>query len=447
MLDDGGGTIWISSEHGIFGCARQMLDGYHRDTSPKLSPYCLTRAEGLPYKVCTGYGQPCAAASRDGRLWFPDGAALAAFDPKEVPPVMHAWPPIIEEFTADGSVVTATNDQSLGIRSGAIQLEFHYTSPSVLSPEQIKYRYRLSGVDQGWVEADARHIAYYTHLAPGHYEFKVQAAAPDNKWQDGVSPLAFEIIPRIYERRSVQIASAVLLLLIAGGTALLIERNRSRRRIELVEIKRAMENERQRIARDIHDELGSGLTEIILLSDNLQFESPTITSGIAMVRTISSRARSLTRNMDEVVWAINPRNDTLESFLTYFHKFAQEYLTLAGIRCRLDLPIEVPETRLSAKNRHHLYLSSKEALNNVVKHAAASEVWLRLVLQDDGFTFSIEDNGKGFSNQPARGNGLANMRHRLEELNGRCEINSQPGKGTCVSFIVITAQVLAGRKK
>jgi signal transduction histidine kinase len=207
-----------------------------------------------------------------------------------------------------------------------------------------------------------------------------------------------------------------------------------------------MDRERQRIARDIHDDLGSGLTEIILLSDNLRDELPYSPPAEKMVEEISTRARTLTRTMDEVVWAVNPRNDTLESFLTYFNKFVQEYLNRAGIRCRMDVPLDLPSMPLPAEARHNLYLASKEALNNVVKHSGASEVWIRLQPGPGTFVLSIEDNGHGFDTtvQRPRGNGLQNMQRRLEELQGRCEIQSKPGEGTRVSFQMNLQPVATG---
>jgi signal transduction histidine kinase len=140
--------------------------------------------------------------------------------------------------------------------------------------------------------------------------------------------------------------------------------------------------------------------------------------------------------MDEVVWAINPRNDTLEGFLTYLGKFTQDYLARAEVRCRWDVPVEVPELALAAETRHNLYLACKEALHNIVKHAGASEVSVRLDLAEGGFTLAIEDDGQGFATAfpSARGNGLSNMRQRLKELDGVCRVESAPGVGTRVLF-------------
>ena len=147
--------------------------------------------------------------------------------------------------------------------------------------------------------------------------------------------------------------------------------------------------------------------------------------------------------MDEIVWAVDPQNDTLDSLVTYVSKFAQEYLSVAGIRCRLDVPAELPAHNLPAEVRHNLFLAIKEALNNVVKHARATEVWLRVVVRPLSFCVVIEDNGCGLissnngnlngGGQPHRistGHGLVNMERRLTTIGGKCVFASEPGKGT-----------------
>jgi len=153
--------------------------------------------------------------------------------------------------------------------------------------------------------------------------------------------------------------------------------------------------------------------------------------------------------MDEIVWAVSPHHDTLDSLVNYLGKFAQDFLNVAGIRCRLVVPIQLPAWPLTAEVRHSLFLAFKEALHNVVKHAAATEVRVSLTLAKSGFSASIEDNGRGFdpasvgtaatTNDPLRiagGNGLANMRKRIAGIGGECQVDSAPGKGTTVRFIV-----------
>jgi signal transduction histidine kinase len=246
------------------------------------------------------------------------------------------------------------------------------------------------------------------------------------------------VVPRFWERQSVRVLAGVAFVAIIVLGVWRWERARSLRRFRQLEIQRAMDQVRQRIARDIHDDLGSGLTEITLLSDNLQADGNDRRTVERTVQRIGARARSLTHEMDEVVWAINPRTDTLESLVTYLNDFAQERLALAGIRCRLNTAAELPSLELSADIRHSLYRAAREALNNAIKYAGASEVAITIEPRGDDLLFVIQDNGRGFDpGRPLkRGNGLANMRQRLEEIGGRCEIESRVGAGTSIRFTI-----------
>ncbi len=155
--------------------------------------------------------------------------------------------------------------------------------------------------------------------------------------------------------------------------------------------------------------------------------------------------------MDEIVWAVNPQHDTLDSLVTYLGRFAQHFLSVAGIRCRLDAPLDLPPRALTAEIRHNVFLAFKEALHNVVKHAQATEVRLSLELRPDGFMLVIADNGRGFTWHPgeerapepadgqrlAGGNGLRNMQKRLEEIGGCCDWETAPGEGTRAKLVVV----------
>jgi len=145
--------------------------------------------------------------------------------------------------------------------------------------------------------------------------------------------------------------------------------------------------------------------------------------------------------MDEIVWAVNPRHDRLDSLANYLSRFAYEYLSMAGIRFRLDFPLDLPTQPVTAEVRHNLFLAFKEALHNIVKHAAANEVRVELKLAAAQLTLLVADDGRGFgqgtpAGRLATGNGLANMQQRLGEIGGRCEIHSEPEHGTTVTFIV-----------
>jgi signal transduction histidine kinase len=207
-----------------------------------------------------------------------------------------------------------------------------------------------------------------------------------------------------------------------------------------LEFQRGIENERARIAKDIHDDLGSTLTRITMLSDPVRGakeETPENAGNIQQIHTI---ARDLTRSMDEIVWAINPQHDTLDDLMAYLESFAQDFLESAGMSCRLDVPPRLPVVPLMADARHNLFLAFKEALHNIVKHSGATGVQIVARFTPAEFRLTVEDNGCGFvpaeAGREGSGNGLANMSSRLAKMGGEFEIKSIPGRGTKVMFIV-----------
>jgi ligand-binding sensor domain-containing protein/signal transduction histidine kinase len=436
LLEDDRANLWLSSENGVFGLSKKALSEYRRGESPLLAAWRLTPANGLPFKVCSGMGQPTAARSSDGRLVFPDGPALAEFEPSRVARGAKIWPALVESVRVDG-VATRVTAAGLRIKSGMRQLDLQYTSPSMVLAEQLRFRVRMNGLDKDWVDAGTRRDISYYRLPPGGYEFRVAVRGPAGEWREGPGT-PFEIVPRFWERRSLQIPGGLALLASAGGVVWGVERSRSRRRMERLELQRKLERERARIAKDLHDDLGASLTQIALLSELAQsdFDQPAKAKG--HLDNVFRTARSLTRSLDEIVWAVNPKNDTLDRFVVNLCNFAQGFLRTAGIRCRLDVPLELPDEPLPAALRHHLYFAVKEALHNVIKHSGASEVWLRLTLTSEWLTFVVEDNGQGFrpATPGAEGDGLMNLHQRMKELGGRFEQQSQPGRGTTNRFVV-----------
>jgi signal transduction histidine kinase len=223
-------------------------------------------------------------------------------------------------------------------------------------------------------------------------------------------------------------------------------RRRMRRKMEALERQQAVEHERARIARDIHDELGSHLTRITMLSEPARHEPTVPPPAATNVRQIHDIARELTRTMDEIVWAVNPHHDTPEGLASYLEQFALPFLGVAGVRCRLDMPLQLPLWPLTAETRHNVFLAFKEALHNAVKHSGASEVRIVLTVDAGVLILSVEDNGRGFDPAAANlnGNGLENMRRRLEEIGGQCEVVSAPGQGVKIKFIVLLREATQG---
>ena len=292
----------------------------------------------------------------------------------------------------------------------------------------------------GW--GGSREVSY-TYLPPGDYRFRVQAVTEAGEGMGEETSLVLTVTPHFWKTRWFVSGILVVLVgaLVAGVRYLTWRKVQSQ--LQILERQRAVERERIRIARDLHDDLGASLTQIALLSElaNADLAQPELAR--IHLNQIFATAGGLTRQLNEIVWAVNPANDTLEQFTSYICKFAQHYLSLAGIRCRLDFPEFVPHYALPAPERHNLLLATKEALHNIVKHAQAGQVWLRLRLEADVLTLLIEDDGKGCDAEanPATlpstvGDGLSNMQKRMEQIGGGFSKQDRVGGGTIVRLVL-----------
>jgi signal transduction histidine kinase len=315
----------------------------------------------------------------------------------------------------------------------------------------------MEGFETDWANVGAKRVATYNYIPPGHYSFQVTACNNDGVWNETGASLKFDVLPYFWQTTWFHVLGGLATVLAAGGAVWFDTRRRMRRRLERAERQRDIERERSRIAQDIHDDLGAQLTRITMMSESARGDLANPARAASGLDKIYDTARELTRSMDEIVWAVSPRHDTLESLATYLEKFAHDWLAGVGIRCRLDLPLQFPECHLTSEVRHNVFLAFKEALHNAVKHSGASEVLIRLALKEKSFELAVEDNGRGFAvgekakdvspaqGRAASGNGLENMRRRLTAIGGSCEIQSASGAGTKVTFFV-QFKVSAGGK-
>jgi signal transduction histidine kinase/ligand-binding sensor domain-containing protein len=441
ILDDGLGKLWIGSHKGIFSVPKARFGLLDRKAIPSLPCTAYGLYDGLPTLECSGNFQPSAWRARDGRLWFATANGTVAVNPDQVRPNRLPPPVVLEEFWVDGKNIPAAGPIEIPPRTH--QLDFVFTALSFTAPDKVRFRYRLAGFDNAWVEAGTKRTAHYGPLPPGQYNFQVIACNNDGVWNEQGASLVLKQLPFFWQTWWFEMLAA---LSVIGTVSAAVRHTATRslhRKLERLKQQRAMERDRERIARDIHDDLGAGLTQILLQSSLARHESPD------RMRTdltqISETARNLVRAMDETVWAVNPENDTLDGLVTYVGKFVQEFSAAAKLRCRLDLPLQPPPIAVSAETRHNLFLAIKESLNNIVKHSHATEVSFQLQLRPAAFTFVIQDNGIGFTpgvpnasaagqERISAGHGLRNLARRLEEIGGNCALTSTPGQGTQVAL-------------
>lgn len=439
--DDGLGYFWISSQRGIMRVAKAELNRCADGSLASVRCMSFGESDGLPSEQSAGGFQPTGCRTANGLLWFATVKGIVAIDPANVRTNQLARP-FVEELRVDDRSVTGGAAEAVKIPAGRRRFDFEYTAISLAAPERALFKYRLEPLEREWIGPTMKRTASYSHIPPGNYTFRVVASNSDGVWNGTAATLGFTLLPLFYQTMWFRVLAIVVATVFVGLAALLVTRQRYRSRIELAERQRGIERERARIAQDIHDDLGSSLTRIILLSQSARGDLDSPALAASDLDRIYDTARNLTRSLDEIVWAVNPRHDTLDSLATYLGKFAQDFLGAANLRCRLDLPVRLPAWPLTAETRHNVFLAFKEALNNAVKHAHATEVRVSLTLKDAAFTLIVEDNGRGFSPPSAPAattnteDGLQNMRKRLADVGGRCEIYSQPNKGTRISFHV-----------
>jgi ligand-binding sensor domain-containing protein/signal transduction histidine kinase len=451
ILEDDFGWLWMSCSKGVFRVSKKNLDDFDARRIPALTSIVYGHDDGMESVLC-GDGKPGAWKSRDGVLWFPTGNGLVAFDPR-ILKIDRTPPPVyVEDVIADHRSLTYPNalgqpgglsfqtsfPMELRVPPGRGELEFHYTAITLQRPERSRFKYKLEGIDPEWIDAGTRRAAYYNNLSPGHYRFSVTACNSDGVWNDAGGSLALFLVPHVWQRWWFRALCASALTGLVAGTARQVTKRRMQRKLELLEQRHAIEKERLRIARDIHDDLGGSLTQIALLGELAIGTLANPAQAAGHLAKITNSARLNVRALDEIVWAVHPGNDSLNSLVLYLWQFAEEFFGASGVRCRVEAPPNIPPCPLASDLRHSIFLLVKEAFNNVVKHAQASAVKLRFAVTAAEVAISIEDNGGGFrvATVNGGGHGLANMRTRVQEIGGKIELTSVPGHGTRIEFIL-----------
>jgi signal transduction histidine kinase/ligand-binding sensor domain-containing protein len=438
--EDANGFVWMSSHGGLLRVSKTELDRCADGLASSVDCLSYGLSDGMPTLKCSGGLQPAGCKMPDGRLAFATSKGLAIVDPAKLEANPLPPPVAIVALRVDDreKTVPFIRDTPVIIGPGLHRLEFQYAGLSFAAPEKVRFKRRLVGLEREWVSVGSKRTADYNYLPPGSYEFQVIACNNDGVWNTTGASLAVTVLPFFWQTLWFKLLALTFLIVASSSLVWFETRRRLQQKLALLEQKRSIANERARIASDMHDDLGSHLTRISMLSETARSGIDDTTIASENLKQIYNTARGLTRAMDEIVWAVNPKRDTMDSLVSYLEKFALDFLGAAGIRCRLELPLEFPSWTPNSEIRHNLFLAFKESLNNAAKHAGADLVQIALEVSETHYRLTIEDNGRGFvaPSGPRSGNGLENMRRRLERINGRCEISSSPGHGTKVTLIV-----------
>jgi signal transduction histidine kinase/ligand-binding sensor domain-containing protein len=453
ILADNDGYLWLSGLSGIYRVQLAELNAVRDGRIFRVYPFALGTADGLKNAETNGEKQPAGWKARDGRLWFASVHGAVAIDPKKFPAYEAPPPVIIEQISADNNVIpfgTNVTETKSAIAGGSLirtltltepipagkghAIEFQYTANSLVDSTRLKFQTRLINVDADWRPETTERRVSYVSLRPGKYRFQVKACNHHNVWDPEPVELAFSLAPHLWQTKTFYILSGGAVLAIAAGIQ--AYRLRWQHRLMKLEQQRALAAERARIARDLHDDLGTALTGLALELDVIGRDPKPELPVIHRLGQTAKRTRDLAERMREVVWTVNPRCDTVSSIASFLEQQIAQFLHADGIKVELDFPDDIPALPIGGEARHELALGVREALTNVIRHAQATQVVLSLAIDKESLTVKVKDNGRGIQPSGRNGDGLRNMQDRLQSIGGTVEFSSEPGLGTTITFRV-----------
>jgi signal transduction histidine kinase len=379
-------------------------------------------------------------------MFFGGSNGMVRFHPDSIKDNSYVPPIVITAFKTFDKIVpldsTISEKHSIEMSYKENVISFEFVALNYTNPEKNQYAYKLEGFDNEWIYCGTRRYATYTNLDGGSYIFRVKGSNNDGIWNNEGTSIAVIVTPPFWKTWWFRTFGFVAILLSVGGSIRYVEMKKLKRTIEQLEQERALERERTRISQDMHDEVGANLTKIAIISELAMKNAGDVDGITTQLQSISKTSREVVDSIGAIVWAINPKNDRLDNLAGYLREYASDYFEIAKIDCRFDFPDELPSHSLSSVVRRNIFLTVKEAIHNIVKHSAATAVHIRLRLAGRQLEIGIEDNGKGFvmADISGYGNGLMNMKKRVESINGKFDIQSQPGCGTKIKLIVPVTQ-------
>jgi len=399
------------------------------------------KTDGLPDLNCSGGGSPRALNARDGTIWFPTLTGLAVLNPRLIP--RHSEPPrlYLTESLIDHKAVR--EGAPLVIPPGDHNLEIHYTAVTFVKPEQVQFRYRLSGLNPRWTEVGTERAAYFTRLPAGQYSFEVQATNGDGLTNTTAPTLLVTVQPWFYETwwfRSLYLSAATGLIYLAWQRRVQqLEKARAAQQAFSRKLIESQEAERKRIASELHDGLVQRLSiirNLALLHLDANGKDQTSTDQIG---AISSEASQAIREVREISHNLRPYQLDLLGLTKAIQGVTQKVAATWPITLTSEL--DNIDGIFEKESEINVYRIIQECLSNILRHSQATEASVVVRRADGGILISIKDNGQGFPQGSAsppnsRGLGLSNISERAQLLGGRAHIFSEPGKGTEVRIVL-----------
>jgi signal transduction histidine kinase len=451
ILEDDSRNFWISSNRGIYRVAKDELNDYADGKRQTINSIAYGKADGMLNAEANGGRSPAGIRARDGRLWFPTQDGVAVIDPETVKVNPKPPPVMIETVKIDNALIAECEQRNAGCgfdkENSAIHIEPHqqsfeisYTALSFINSENLRFKYKLEGLDSDWVDAGTRRTAYFSHVPPGEYTFRVIAANSDNIWNETGATLKITVKPPFYRTWWF----AVLAVLVVGAVVFLLYRRRfnqlEKERLAQADFSRrlinAHETERRRVAAELHDSIGQSLA---MIKNSAVFGRQTV-SSVAEAKEhlseISGASAQAISEVREIAYNLRPfmldRLGLTKAISSLLNKIAD------NSALKIVSEIENIDGLFESEAEISVYRIIQECLNNIMKHSEASEVKVKITKSERGVLIKISDDGKGFDikthNATKRrdGFGLIGMNERVRLLGGTFEIDSAIGEGTTI---------------
>ncbi len=419
-----GDILWLSTNKGL---SRAVITVKPGDVIPALSFVNFTKQDGLPDDE---FNTGAFHHGESGDFYFGSIKGVVWFKPEEIKlnqylPTLVMTDLRINEEKADSSL-SAEYITDLSLPYYKNNLFFSFRGIEYTNAANVQYAYILEGWDRDWIYSGTLNEVRYNSLPHGKYTFKVKAANGSGIWNENVYSVSVIIHPPFWKTGWFYTLAAITLLLMIILITRYFAQQKLKQKVLELERQKEIDKERQRISREMHDDIGAGLTQITLMSESAKAKLST-----HELDNIAQTSRQLVSNMSEIIWSLNPENKTLEQLLAYLREQLNKQLEYSGIDYSIELPEKGDSIFLSNEQRRNILMVTKEIINNIIKYSKARNIQIKATLNDHRLIFAVQDDGKGFDLEAKyAGNGLRNIRHRIGELKGILEIESAPGKGS-----------------
>lgn len=447
ILEDKRNNFWISCNKGIYRVNRQELNDLAAGRAAQINCIAYGKQDGMRNTECNGGRQPAGIIANDGKLWFGTQDGAAVVDPDIV--TTNPLTPFVEiESAAVDRIPVAVSD-SVRISPSQTSLDITYTALSLIKSELVRFKYMMKGLDKDWTDAGARRTAYYSYLPPGEYEFKVIAANSDGVWNINGRSIHIIVVPPIYRRLwfiALAVACALsLMFFVYRYRVSQLERARAAQQAFSRQLIASQEEERKRIAGELHDSLGQALL-VIMNRAYLGAQAENRSTTREQFDEISDSAAEAINQVREIAYYLRPSQLERFGLTTAVEEMLEQVAEASGVR--FDFAIDNLEGAFSSQAEINFYRIAQECANNIVKHSRATRAEFVISRNQQAIELKVRDNGEGFDLNASMVNrlgksgfGLTGIAERARILGGNSAIESAPGKGTTVHVRIETSEM------